>query len=80
MNKSSLRTAAAAAALATGLAAGAATPAQAAAPERITTQQQLMRSLESAIAQEAARGTATVTDDNVVGYVAPRADTATKPC
>ncbi|WP_228981815.1 hypothetical protein [Streptomyces sp. DH12] len=95
MKKSTLRSAAAAAALATGLAAASVTTASAApaptgaaatAPAagsppagRIATPQQLADSLLRAVALEAGTGGGT-TDGNVVGYLAPQGDSGTKPC
>ncbi|MCH0540126.1 hypothetical protein I3F58_11205 [Streptomyces sp. MUM 203J] len=78
MKKSTLRSAVVAAALAGGLASTAfAAPAASAAPpearstavERITTAEQLARSLEQAVAREESRG-GTVAQGNPVGFIA----------
>ncbi|MDT9685688.1 hypothetical protein RND61_27005 [Streptomyces sp. TRM76323] len=96
MKKSTLRSAAAAAALATGLAAASVTtasaapaPAPAPAPAassadrpavgRITTPEQLAESLRRAVEEEAGRG-GVAAEGNVVGYLAPRSGTGTRPC
>lgn len=96
MKKSTLRSAAAAAALATGLAtaavttAPAATAAEALAAEasaptsigRITTAEQLAEGIQRAVALERSHGGEVATGGNVVGLVAPQADggAAPRPC
>ncbi|MFJ8693749.1 hypothetical protein [Streptomyces roseolilacinus] len=87
MKKSTLRSAAAAAALATGLAAASVTTAAAApapaadrpAVGRIATPEQLADSLRQAVERERSHG-GDVAEGNVVGYLAPQADTGTRPC
>ncbi|WP_149184222.1 hypothetical protein [Streptomyces sp. TRM49041] len=82
MKKSTLRSAAAAAALATGLATASVTTASAAerpAVGRIATPQQLAESIRQAVELEESRGGA-VAEGNVIGYVAPQADSSPKPC
>ncbi|MEU3446051.1 hypothetical protein [Streptomyces thermolilacinus] len=86
MRKSTLRSAAAAAALATGLAAASVTTASAAprtsertAVARIATPEQLADSVRLAVERELSDGGA-VAEGNVVGFVAPQADTGVRPC
>lgn len=86
MRKSTLRSAAAAAALATGLAAASVTTASAAprtsdrpAAARIATPEQLADSVRQAVERELSEGGA-VAEGNVVGFVAPQSDTGVRPC
>ncbi|MEV5442656.1 hypothetical protein AB0N23_08965 [Streptomyces sp. NPDC052644] len=86
MRKSTLRSAAAAAALATGLAAASVTTASAAprtsdrpAAARIATPEQLADSVRQAVERELNEGGA-VAEGNVVGFVAPQSDTGVRPC